>query len=459
MNFNLTFIKSPVVVFLLCSWLVCCGAELNGVVATQWSGDDRNRTLQHKNCVENQQYLHQGLCCLNCQAGTFMLRACDRDMEQGTCMPCEHGLSYTEHSNGMNRCLPCTHCRMDQSQTVPCTSTADTQCQCQAGTFCVPEQACEVCKRCAKCKAGEEEVKKCTPISNTACRKRDISTTLHPIAIPTPAPISAETIVTPLVILLLLFLLFIGIGVWLWIKRPCTFRPVCLSGSDSRCDSSDIVKIAIGESGPTAEERQNSQNAGLEGEEGEEVRPESRPLLQETQGGLIKASPPLGLGEDEDRGLGDSLPNTTSSSQTSLSALPTAGAASSGSSPRHSPSAQRLQPTARDDPLQKRLVSLIGDETSLKKSFDLFDECLDVRIHNKFFRYIGVHDNHIKMAESAPPSDKVYDLLKNWMQKEGLKADINSLLQALLSLDQRRSAESIAFAAIQKGYYKHADMP
>lgn len=100
-----------------------------------------------------------------------------------------------------------------------------------------------------------------------------------------------------------------------------------------------------------------------------------------------------------------------------------------------------------------------GDETSLKKSFDLFDECLDVRIHNKFFRYIGVHDNHIKMAESAPPGDKVYDLLKNWMQKEGLKADINALLQALLSLDQRRSAESIALAAIKRGYYKHADTP
>ncbi|KAK6305177.1 hypothetical protein J4Q44_G00239570 [Coregonus suidteri] len=459
MNFNLTFIKCSVVVFLLCSGLVCCWAELNGVVAAQWSGDDRNRTLRHRTCLENQQYLHQGLCCLNCQAGTFVQRACDRNMEQGTCMPCEHGFTYTEHSNGMNRCLPCTHCRMDQSQTVPCTSTTDTQCQCQTGTFCVPEQACEVCKRCANCKAGEEVVKKCTPISNTVCRKRDVSPTLHPTALPTPAPSSPETIVTPLVILLLLFLLAIGIGVWLWIKRPCTFRPVCLSGSDSCCDSSDIVKIAIDESGPTAEERQNSQNAGLEGEVGEEVRHESRPLLQETQDGLIKASPPLGLGEDEDRGLGDSLPNTTSSSQTSLSALPTAGAASSGSSPRHSPSAQRLQPTARDDPLQNRLVSLLGDETSLKKSFDLFDECLDIRIHNKFFRYIGVNDNHIKMAESAPPGDKVYDLLKNWMQKEGLKADINALLQALLSLDQRRSAESIAFAAIQKGYYKHADTP
>lgn len=91
---------------------------------------------------------------------------------------------------------------------------------------------------------------------------------------------------------------------------------------------------AQGESGATAEERQNNQNAGLEGEES---RPESRPLLQETQPGMTKASPPL---EDEDRGLGDSLPNTTSSSQTSLSGLPTA----SGNTPRPSPSAFRLPP-------------------------------------------------------------------------------------------------------------------
>lgn len=92
------------------------------------------------------------------------------------------------------------------------------------------------------------------------------------------------------------------------------------------------------ESGATAEERQNDQNAGLEGE-GEESRPESRPLLQETQAGMTKASPPL---EDEDRGLGDSLPNTTSSSQTSLSGLPTA--TSSGNTPRQSPTAFRLPP-------------------------------------------------------------------------------------------------------------------
>lgn len=92
-------------------------------------------------------------------------------------------------------------------------------------------------------------------------------------------------------------------------------------------------------------------------------------------------------------------------------------------------------------------------------SFDLFDVYLDVQIHNKFFRAIGVSDNHIRIAEGGAQSDKVYELLKNWMQKQGLKADINDLLQALLDLDQLRSAESIATAALQKGYYKHAETP
>lgn len=40
-----------------------------------------------------------------------MYKECERDQERGVCHSCEHGQTYTEHSNGMNRCLPCTHCR------------------------------------------------------------------------------------------------------------------------------------------------------------------------------------------------------------------------------------------------------------------------------------------------------------------------------------------------------------
>lgn len=453
MNFGAALRKLCVLAATSLLVLACRAAE---PPAAQWSdsgdggGGGKNLTLrQFRLCLENEQYAHKGLCCLNCKAGTYVHKECERDLEQGTCIPCEDGQTYTEHSNGMNRCLPCTHCRSDEIETAHCTRTADTRCKCKPGTFCVPDQACEVCKRCAKCKSGEVEVKECTPFSNTLCRKRDPSPTKPSSALPTPGPTSSSPDwVLPVSISLVLFILLILIGLAVWwfiIKRrreiPC---------SQSRSESSEIVKIPIGESGATAEERQNNQNAGLEGEES---RPESRPLLQETQPGMTKASPPL---EDEDRGLGDSLPNTTSSSQTSLSGLPTA----SGSTPRPSPSAFRLPPADVNDPLRYRLVPLLGSEKSLKKSFDLFDEYLDVRIHNKFFRMIGVSDNHIRMAEGGSSvGDKVYELLKNWMQRQGLKADINDLLGALLSMDQKRSAEDIASAALRRGYYRHADAP
>uniref|UniRef100_A0A3Q2PZD5 Tumor necrosis factor receptor superfamily, member a n=1 Tax=Fundulus heteroclitus TaxID=8078 RepID=A0A3Q2PZD5_FUNHE len=447
MNFDPVVGKLSVAVATLLLGLVCRAAE---PPAPQWSGEDyRNLTLRRlRTCVENEQYLHQGLCCLNCKQGTFVKTPCERDLEQGTCLSCEHGQTYTEHPNGMTRCLPCTHCRLDETEIAACTTTTDTKCQCKPGTFCVPDQACEVCKRCARCKDGEEEVKKCTPFSNTECRRRDPP----PTETVTPQPPSVPGAPTKTwfpVLIVLICCVIIATPFILWYLRR---QHSCdVPWSKSSCDSSEIVKIPIDESGATAEEKQNNQNAGLEGEE---PRPESRPLLQETQAGMTKACPPL---EDEDRGLGDSLPNTTSSSQTSLSALPTVS--SYGNTPHQSPAGLRALPSDTDDPLGHRLVPLLGSEKSLRKSFDLFDEYLDFRIHNKFFRLIGISDNHIRIAENGAPGDKVYELLKNWMQRQGLKADINDLLDALLSMDQRRSAESIAYAALKKGYYKHAHAP
>uniref|UniRef100_A0A1A8RGE1 Tumor necrosis factor receptor superfamily, member a n=1 Tax=Nothobranchius rachovii TaxID=451742 RepID=A0A1A8RGE1_9TELE len=448
MNFGSVFGK--LVVSTLFIGLVCHAAA--EPPAPQWSNvENRNGSLrQHRTCVENEQYLHQGLCCLNCLAGTFVQKPCERDQDKGTCVSCEHGQTYTEHSNGMTRCLPCTHCRQDEIETKSCTTITDTRCQCKPGTFCVPDQACEVCKRCAKCKSGEEVVKNCTPVSNTVCKTRGPSPTESATDRTPPTSTSPTNhVITIFVILIIVIFIVVAWALWWFVikQRSCEL-PL---GSKNHCDSSEIVKIPIDESGATAEERQNDQNAGLEGEE---PRPESRPLLQETQAGMTKACPPL---EDEDRGLGDSLPNTTSSSQTSLSALPTA--AFSENTPHHSPAAFRLLPADTVDPLRHRLLPLLGSEKSLRKSFDLFDEYLDVRIHNKFFRSIGISDNHIRIAESGHSGDKVYELLKNWMQRQGLKADISDLLEALLSMDQRRSAECIASEALRRGYYKHSDTP
>uniref|UniRef100_A0A3B1KAT8 Tumor necrosis factor receptor superfamily, member a n=1 Tax=Astyanax mexicanus TaxID=7994 RepID=A0A3B1KAT8_ASTMX len=405
------------------SVLICFALVVSsGAAESHWPIEShQNRTARQQACLENQQYPHMGFCCKNCEAGTYVKEKCSTDQEKGLCAPCEPG-TYAEHPTGMEQCLQCSQCHMDQITTRECTSSTNTQCECKPGFFCIPDEPCEVCKKCTRCKADEIEERKCTPTSNTKCKKRPPSPH-DPTGTPTvsPAPQNSDAVVA---------------------------GTVKSYSHCKRTSATDGLPV------PSEEEKENSHNAGLEAEE---PRPESRPLLQETQG-LSSKSIPV---EDEDRGLGDSLPNTTSSSQTSLSALPIT-TPSMGESPRDSPRSQRPmcngekepEAWAKDDGPPRKLIPLLGEETSLSKSFDLFDT-LDVRMHNKFFRSIGLSDNAIKLAESQNAGDKVYELLRSWMQREGLRANINDLLQALLELDQRYTAEQISCKAVERGYYKY----
>lgn len=97
-------------------------------------------------------------------------------------------------------------------------------------------------------------------------------------------------------------------------------------------------------------------------------------------------------------------------------------------------------------------------DDSLRKSFDLFGE-IDMNYHNRFFRFLGLSDNIIKTTEMtcSLPEDRVYELLKVWMEKEGMKADFNSLIEALCYLNQKLSAESIIARAIESGYFRYED--
>ncbi|XP_051956201.1 tumor necrosis factor receptor superfamily member 1A-like isoform X2 [Xyrauchen texanus] len=430
---NSTTMKA-MILFLVLNLLGHGAAELN------ISGELQNRTARQINCIENQEYPHNSFCCKNCEAGTYVSEKCSRGQEKGMCTPCETG-TYAEHPTGMEQCLQCSQCHRDQKVVAECTSTSNTKCECKPGSFCLPDEPCEVCKKCAQCKADEEEVRSCTPTANTKCKKRPS----NPTEDPTDKPSSSSNGSEAIVIIPILGIFLIGaFGIYFWKKRQQRL-------SETHGDLKE-VKVADQSCPSSEEEKENNRNAGLE--RAEEQRPESRPLLtQETQETGTKSIPV----EDEDRGLGDSLPNTTSSSQTSLSALPPAVCI--GDSPRSSPPVQRqierdTEPWARDDGPLRKLVPVLVEEESLSKSFDLFD-ILDVRIHNKFFRSIGVSDNAIKMAEALHHVDKVYELLRVWMQKEGLRANINTLLQSLLDLDQRYSAENIASKAVERGYYKY----
>uniref|UniRef100_A0A8C1E8U9 Tumor necrosis factor receptor superfamily, member a n=1 Tax=Cyprinus carpio carpio TaxID=630221 RepID=A0A8C1E8U9_CYPCA len=377
----------------------------HGAAELGFAGDFQNRTARQMSCVENQEYPHNSFCCKNCEAGTYVKEKCSRDQEKGICAPCEKG-TYAEHPTGMEQCLQCSQCHRDQIVVAECISTSNTKCECKPGTFCLPDEPCEVCKKCSKCKADEEEVSRCTATSNTKCKKGNSP----PTEGPTDKPLASNNTNTIAIVVPILFLLiFILLGIILYKRYQRQLS--------SPADDLKEVKIPIDKRPRSEEEQENTHNAGLERKEGQ--RPESRPLLtQETQETVYNEE-----------------------------------------SPQSSPPAPRqpemvTEPWAGDDGPPRRLVPVLGEEESLSKSFDLFDS-LDVRYHNKFFRSIGVSDNAIKVAETQQPMDKVYDLLRVWMQKEGLRANINTLLQALLDLDQRYSAEHIASKAVERGYYKY----
>ncbi|XP_030806413.1 tumor necrosis factor receptor superfamily member 26-like [Camarhynchus parvulus] len=97
------------------------------------------------NCGETE-YFHQGLCCVFCEAGTFVADHCNASHLKGKCDPCKEGEGFIAHPNGLEECLPCRQCKEDQITLRPCTLTQNAECQCKQGYFC-DDEGCEMCRR------------------------------------------------------------------------------------------------------------------------------------------------------------------------------------------------------------------------------------------------------------------------------------------------------------------------
>ncbi|XP_043783906.1 tumor necrosis factor receptor superfamily member 10A-like isoform X1 [Cervus elaphus] len=94
----------------------------------------------------------------------------------GGCAPCTDGTDYTNHSNTLPSCLPCTTCKSEEEEKNRCTSSKDTECQCKPGTF-RGEDAPEFCQKCsAGCPDGKVMVMNCTPWSNVKCVDQESGT-------------------------------------------------------------------------------------------------------------------------------------------------------------------------------------------------------------------------------------------------------------------------------------------
>ncbi|XP_066570506.1 tumor necrosis factor receptor superfamily member 10B isoform X2 [Amia ocellicauda] len=410
---------------LSCSLRLClaciCYILSAAVVKNEPLGPESNRTAHQVSCASGQ-YWHNGICCIECETGSYAKSHCTENAKQGVCEKCVDGTDYTEHPNGLDRCFQCKRCRTDQEEVVPCTRTHASQCQCRTGTFCHHNEACEVCKRCKKCKDGMKVVHSCNATSDVVCEK---DTAVDPENPSRGVAIGIGCFV--------LVLIGIGIGIyWRWKKK----EPERETAGNIQPTEDVIIPIET-VNGGSVEEEQNSQNAGTEQQR---RASEGEPLLRPKTPGE----------EDDDGGLGRSLSNTATSSQASLPGL--------SSTPRPSPVAQRAQCSGITT-RKKHLIPLNGPDT-LNSALHLFSGNVECKIHKKFLRNIGVTDNAIEKAKVEHPEgveEQFYQLLRVWVQDKGLDASIDDLLNALIDLNHKRDAENIMYQAVEKKYYQRAD--
>ncbi|KAM6369767.1 tumor necrosis factor receptor superfamily member 10B [Pluvialis apricaria] len=107
--------------------------------------------------------------CRKCPAGSYVAHHCEEQNGSSLCLPCKED-EYIEYPNDFSKCLRCWTCREDQVEVSPCRATSNTQCACKSGTFCSPDQPCEMCQKCRPgCPKGEVELAPCTPHSDRLC--------------------------------------------------------------------------------------------------------------------------------------------------------------------------------------------------------------------------------------------------------------------------------------------------
>ncbi|XP_030594268.1 tumor necrosis factor receptor superfamily member 10B-like isoform X1 [Archocentrus centrarchus] len=359
-----------------------------------------SRARRHTTCREDQ-YQHGGLCCLKCEAGKYVKSPCTKPETKGQCEECDYN-TYIEHENNLNRCFTCKQCRSDQEIVRPCTHTQDTTCQCKSGRFCHIDQACEVCKKCSRCAEDEVIVRNCTSTTNTECKKIQNKSD--------SAPVIAVVVVSFIVLLAGIIVVF-----------------VCKKKLPTDCLRNRPDRIKVEEDIQTAEdeETQRSITTNL-------ILPQH----------LVRAKS-SSVAEDKRKILSESLSSSASNSQHSLTGLLTPAS-------QASPVVPDQHHRREDEPLAKLVP--VNDDESLKRCFDLFEE-LDVDYHKRFFRQLEISDNIIKSKESLPYEDRIHELLNFWVEKEGKGASLNALLQALIVLNQRRTAEIIHQKALDSGHY------
>uniref|UniRef100_A0A8C6ZJ22 Death domain-containing protein n=1 Tax=Nothoprocta perdicaria TaxID=30464 RepID=A0A8C6ZJ22_NOTPE len=97
---------------------------------------------------------------------------------------------------------------------------------------------------------------------------------------------------------------------------------------------------------------------------------------------------------------------------------------------------------------------------ALQRSFDTFSEEIDCKYWRKYGRALDLRDNDITFAERKEgySPEALVEMLRTWLQEQGMKASVNVLLETLDQMNLSGAAERISSLLVQKGLYKYEEV-
>ncbi|XP_010721355.1 tumor necrosis factor receptor superfamily, member 10b isoform X3 [Meleagris gallopavo] len=108
---------------------------------------------------------------------------------------------------------------------------------------------------------------------------------------------------------------------------------------------------------------------------------------------------------------------------------------------------------------QRNLVPVPGKDpiTVLSSSFNTFVDLVPFPQWRRFGRALGLRENNLYQAEQndRESGEPLYQMLIMWLNKEGSKASVNTLLETLSQISLSGVADIIASELIRNGYFQY----
>ncbi|XP_072213121.1 tumor necrosis factor receptor superfamily member 10B-like isoform X2 [Excalfactoria chinensis] len=307
------------------------------------------------------------------------------------CLPCGEN-EFTEHPNDFLKCLGCRICREDQVEVSPCIRTRNRQCACKNSTFCLPDHPCEMCQKCqTRCPKGQVRIAPCTPHSDLQCGP----------------PLDASSSSSSIVFITVLLAVVLGIVLVFLAWRYCCRHHSAGDGGELSRKPSVVVNRLLHRLG-IQDNRCNEQIYMKQ-------QQQQQQLLAPVQGSDV----PRGVELEE--------------------------------------MAPRISVPCIET--QKKLVPVPGQDpiALLRRSFDTFVNVVPFPDWKRFGRALDLLENDLYLAEQHDKGSRepFYQMLNTWLNKQGSKASVNTLLETLPRIGLNGVAVRITSELIKEGYFQY----